>query len=207
MSLLRRVLGWGLLAGWLAILGPGRVAAQGPTIGGDSPGAPGSTNSTLGAIPGSGGSLLGSIPGVGGGGQSQGAGAQYLGGRPGPTSSHAPTSISAPVSPSLNLNAPAIATQNITSPATAPVYGSLAIPDIADSEGPPDGMTLDAAIETMLRENLTLRGQYMEIPQAQADILTASLRSNPVFYADGQLVPYGQFSNARIDRAAKLSMT
>ena len=37
----------------------------------------------------------------------------------------------------------------------------------------------------------------MEIPQAEADILTASLRANPVFYADGQLVPYGQYSNAR----------
>ena len=32
---------------------------------------------------------------------------------------------------------------------------------------------------------------------AQADILTSSLRANPIFYADGQLVPYGHFSNQR----------
>ena len=32
----------------------------------------------------------------------------------------------------------------------------------------------------------------MEIPQARADVLTASLRANPIFYADTQLVPYGR---------------
>ena len=31
---------------------------------------------------------------------------------------------------------------------------------------------------------------------ADADILTASLRANPVFYADSQLVPYGRYSRA-----------
>jgi cobalt-zinc-cadmium efflux system outer membrane protein len=37
----------------------------------------------------------------------------------------------------------------------------------------------------------------MEIPQARADILTASLRANPILYADSQLVPYGSFSEQR----------
>ena len=32
---------------------------------------------------------------------------------------------------------------------------------------------------------------------AQADVLTASLRQNPIFYADGQLLPYGHYSFAR----------
>src|SRR3954453_20720953 len=37
----------------------------------------------------------------------------------------------------------------------------------------------------------------MEIPQARADILTASLRANPILYADSQLIPYGSFSRNR----------
>lgn len=36
-----------------------------------------------------------------------------------------------------------------------------------------------------------------EIPQAQADILTASLRANPLLFADAQLVPYGNYSDRR----------
>ena len=43
----------------------------------------------------------------------------------------------------------------------------------------------------MLERNLDLRSKYMEIPMARADILQASLRSNPVFYQDGQLLQYG----------------
>ena len=67
----------------------------------------------------------------------------------------------------------------------------------ADDDGPPDGLTLDQAIERMIRENLDLRGKFYEIPQAQADILTAGLRANPVFYADAQLVPYGRYTRDR----------
>ena len=32
---------------------------------------------------------------------------------------------------------------------------------------------------------------------AQADVLTASLRANPIFYADSQLIPFGHYSNNR----------
>ena len=42
-----------------------------------------------------------------------------------------------------------------------------------------------------MQRNLDLRAKYLEIPQARADVLTASLRANPIFYADSQLVPYG----------------
>ncbi|HMB04749.1 MAG TPA: TolC family protein [Isosphaeraceae bacterium] len=73
----------------------------------------------------------------------------------------------------------------------------MAIPAGAEDEGPPDGLTLDAAIERLMRANLNLRAQALEIPQAQADILTAGLRANPVFYADGQLIPYGGFPKDR----------
>ena len=78
-----------------------------------------------------------------------------------------------------------------------PLYGTLALPVEEDGEGPPDGLTLDQAIERLVRENLDLRSKSMEIPQAQADILTASLRANPILYADSQLIPYGNYSNRR----------
>jgi cobalt-zinc-cadmium efflux system outer membrane protein len=99
-----------------------------------------------------------------------------------------------------------------------PIYGSLSTPTAAITgegaaqpaagerrpgpveimaEGPPDGLTLDQAIERLLAANLDLRSKFMEIPQAQADVLSAGLRANPIFYADGQLVPYGQYTRTR----------
>jgi cobalt-zinc-cadmium efflux system outer membrane protein len=77
------------------------------------------------------------------------------------------------------------------------LYGTLEIPKGPESEGPPDGMTIDQAIDRLLRENLDLRSKALEIPQARADVLTASLRANPVFYADSQLIPYGNWSKER----------
>jgi cobalt-zinc-cadmium efflux system outer membrane protein len=58
-------------------------------------------------------------------------------------------------------------------------------------------LTLDQAIDVLVRDNLDLRSKFMEIPQARADVLTASLRANPILYADSQLVPYGGFSDRR----------
>ncbi|HEY2155137.1 MAG TPA: TolC family protein, partial [Isosphaeraceae bacterium] len=113
------------------------------------------------------------------------------------TAPRAPTSVTNPAMSTSTLNAPSIAPPQDLQPASVPVYGALAVPKLAEEEVPPDGLTLDAAIERYVRENLDLRAQFMEIPQADADILTASLRSNPVFYADSQLVHYGQYSNAR----------
>jgi cobalt-zinc-cadmium efflux system outer membrane protein len=55
-------------------------------------------------------------------------------------------------------------------------------------------MDLDQAIDRTLRENLDLRAKFFEIPQAQADILQAGLRANPILYADSQLIPYGQYN-------------
>jgi cobalt-zinc-cadmium efflux system outer membrane protein len=45
-------------------------------------------------------------------------------------------------------------------------------------------MTLDAALERTLAANLDLRALRDEIPQADADILTAGLRTNPLLYLD-----------------------
>ncbi|HEX8200175.1 MAG TPA: TolC family protein, partial [Isosphaeraceae bacterium] len=149
--------------------------------------------------PGAGRSLLGPSPGAGGGRLpgSPGAGEGVLGGRPGVSTSRAPAAVTQPgggiaepperggIGPPAELPI-----------ANLPLFGSLAEPGQEDS-GPAEGLTLDAAIELLLRNNLDLRSRFFEIPQARADVLTASLRANPVLYADAQLVPYGSYSRAR----------
>jgi cobalt-zinc-cadmium efflux system outer membrane protein len=90
-----------------------------------------------------------------------------------------------------------IAPPLLAPPAPLPTYGTLELPVEPVSEGPPDGLTLDMAIGRLLRANLDLLASHFEIPQAQADILTAGLRANPLLYADAQLVPYGEYSAAR----------
>ena len=182
---------WGLAAIAIMALGGSRSLAQGPTI--DAPDLP---------SPGSGGSLLGQSPGSGGGrlGTSPGTSDSILGGRPGATTPrNVPTSISTPgVAPGGN---PTIL-QRITPtpdllPTPLPAAGPLAIPVGEEDPGPADGLTLDMAIDRLVREGLDLRGKFLEIPQAQADILTASLRANPIFYADSQLIPYGSYTAKR----------
>jgi len=66
-----------------------------------------------------------------------------------------------------------------------------------DDEGPPNGMTLDQAINHMVHSNAELRLKGREIPQAQADILTAGLRENPLLFYSSDAVPYGSYSKER----------
>jgi cobalt-zinc-cadmium efflux system outer membrane protein len=172
------------LACW--VMAP-RAEAQGPTIEPILPSAPGAANSMLGVSPGSGGADLGDNPGGSG---------QVLGGRPGASTPRVPTTVTNP-----SASSPTSLQMGITAPKpqptpTVPFYGSLSLPSVLEDEGPPQGMTLDMAIDRALRENLDLRAKFYEIPQAQADILQAGLRANPIFYADGQLVPYGQYNRA-----------
>ncbi len=68
---------------------------------------------------------------------------------------------------------------------------------IVDDEGPETGLTLDAAIDRMVTANLDIRGLRQELTQADADVLTAGLRTNPLVYIDSQLIPYGNFDAAR----------
>lgn len=152
------------------------------------------------ATPGGNGSLLGPPPGAGAGAFDNSPGAQQgtLGGRPGASTSRAPASISTPSGSTLGTSTrQGIVGPSVLPTADLPTYGSLTFPQITDDEGPADGLTLDAAIERLVRENLYLRAVSFEIPQAEADILTASLRANPVFYADSQLIPYGSYSRTR----------
>jgi cobalt-zinc-cadmium efflux system outer membrane protein len=86
------------------------------------------------------------------------------------------------------------------SPVTTPPYGMLEVPT-AEDDGPPGGLTLDSAIGVALDRSLDLRAKYFEIPMARADTLQAGLRSNPVFYQDGQLLQY-RGSSTQFTRAA-----
>lgn len=76
-----------------------------------------------------------------------------------------------------------------------PVGGQFGRPDELLPE-PDDGLTIDEAIERLLKSNLELRAQEMEIAKARADVLTAGLRGNPLVYTDASLVPYGNFSDS-----------
>ena len=60
-----------------------------------------------------------------------------------------------------------------------PDTASSNCPKAARLPAPPGALTLDDAIEQLLRQNLNLIALRHEIPMAQADVLTASLRANP----------------------------
>jgi cobalt-zinc-cadmium efflux system outer membrane protein len=172
------------------VTGPvGTAWGQGPTI----------EDPIESRMPGEGGSLLGPAPGEGASSPlTQAAGDQTtLGGGAGVLTPRVPPSISVPGSttstpPPVGFNR----TPSLT-PATLPVFGSLNLPASSDSDGPPDGVDLDQAISRLIAVNLDLRARFYEIPQADADILTASLRANPIFFADAQLVPYGDYNQGR----------
>ena len=79
---------------------------------------------------------------------------------------------------------------------SVPLYGQLEIP-ATEEEGPADGLTLDLAIDQLVHRSVDLRTKALEIPQARADVLTASLRANPLVFATASSVPYGSYSPAR----------
>ena len=78
-----------------------------------------------------------------------------------------------------------------------PLEGGFDFPKLGGEIGPLGGMSIDDAIGLLVRANLDLRQLAIEIPQAEADVLTASLRANPFILADASLIPYGSYSNAR----------
>src|SRR5204862_7250531 len=78
----------------------------------------------------------------------------------------------------------------------APSYGMLEVPEF-DDEGPPDGVTLDMAIQRLSQVNFGLRTRFQEISKAQADILSAGLRGNPLVFGSADNVPYGSYSPQR----------
>ena len=120
-----------------------------------------------------------------------------IGGRPGSSAGRVPRSLSQPAPNIFAIpEGTGVGTPRSLPITDVPLYGSLSLPSLED-EGPADGLTLDMAIDRLIRENLDLRGRSLEIPQAEADILTASLRYNPILYADSQLIPYGSYTEDR----------
>lgn len=81
-------------------------------------------------------------------------------------------------------------------PEPPPLYGQLDLP-AGDEEGPPDGLTLDQAIERAVRYNPELRSKAYDIDQARADVLTASLRGNPFYFLSASNYPYTPYSTSR----------
>lgn len=164
----------------------GRASAQGPTVA--PPDAARATESTsLGQVPGSGGTRGGAPADI----------STILGGRPGPSVPRVPTGVSRP-GPGIGMApTPGVALTPALPFTEVPLYGPLSVPLGPEDEGPSDGLTIDLAIERLVRENLDLQAQFHEIPKATADILTAGLRANPIFYADSQLIPYGEYSKER----------
>ncbi|HEX8203275.1 MAG TPA: TolC family protein, partial [Isosphaeraceae bacterium] len=159
------------------------LAGPGGADAGQEPGAPGSSS-------------LGPAPGAGD--EAPGGGSGLLGGRAGVPAARVPTSAFRPGGAVFGLPEPAPVSPVTEPPRTElPVYGRLSLPEAAMEEGPPNGLTLDAAIQRLVCANLQLRSQYLEIPQARADVLTAGLRANPLLSADVQQVPFGRFSEQR----------
>ena len=180
-----------LLAIAVMVLVGGRVVGQ--TQGGDEPvfTPSGGSTSLLGPSPGAGGAVFSNLPGTGG----------LLGGRPGPTTPKGiPTSVTSPsaaIGPTALQAAITPPQPEPITPSTGSLYGTLEIPAGAEDDGPENGLTLDAAIDITLERSLDLRSKFFELPQARADILQASLRANPVFYQDGQLLAYPGYHFSR----------
>jgi cobalt-zinc-cadmium efflux system outer membrane protein len=162
--------------------------AQGPTIDVDNPPGVSGGSSMVGPALGAAGSpLFQNLPG---------STEAPIGGRAGPSVSRAPISALNPQAGARrsagqpNFKIPALPTAEV------PAYGELDLPEGSLVVGGENGMNLNDTIDLMIRENLNLIAMRYEIPMADADILTASLRANPVFYADSQLIPYGRYSRA-----------
>lgn len=151
-----------------------------------------------GATPGSQESRLGTAPGTDQGpfGVQPGQDQPLMGAGGGTSVPRVPASISAP-DEGPTPRARALGAPEALAVPRARLYGSLSLPETDEAEAVPGGMTLDQAIDRMIQENLDLRSKSLEIPQARADVLTASLRANPIFFADSQLIPYGNYSEKR----------
>ena len=124
----------------------------------------------------------------------------FTGAAPGQGAPRVPTSITQPGT--ISVNAPPSSALGVPAalPITdLPVYGPLSIPILGkdEQEGPANGLSLDSAIEQLISSNIDLRSRALELPQADADILTAGLRANPFLYYDTQLIPYGKFNDKK----------
>jgi cobalt-zinc-cadmium efflux system outer membrane protein len=120
-------------------------------------------------------------------------------GRAGPMGAHVPASaLTTPGVPVvIGPGAQQTIRQNAPALEIPQVGEALELDSDISTYGQKGGTTLDAAIEQLVSKNLDLLAAKLEVPMAEADVLTANLRTNPIFYADTQLIPYGHFSFLR----------
>ncbi len=69
--------------------------------------------------------------------------------------------------------------------------------ELPEDEGPPDGLTLSAAIDQLLAANYDLAAKFQDIPKGRADVITAGLRNDPVLFMSATAIPYGRYSEQR----------
>lgn len=188
---------------WVFVFAPLSAFGQSANVDtGSPPGLPDAIGSKLGGVPGdpNSGNKLGAVAGMPGTSAFDVLGqGSPISGRPGPTVSRALVgnlSMRGGSAGGNFLAVPKFETPDLR-PAQVPNFGPLEDTGKPEDIGPADGLTLDAAIDRYIRRNLEIEALRYEIPMAQADVLTASLRVNPIFYADAQLVPYGHYSNNR----------
>jgi cobalt-zinc-cadmium efflux system outer membrane protein len=117
-----------------------------------------------------------------------------IGGRPGSMRPRVPITTR-PAGPSHVAPSPPSALQPEVIRPSLVLPNSRAILFEAEDQGPPDGLTIEQAIERLLVASIPLRARALDIPQAQADALTAGLHANPVVYMDGQLLPYKAYNS------------
>lgn len=166
-------------------LSAGQAAAQGLGSARPDSDRPSSRPSRLGPTPGAGANSLGDSPGEGG------AVLENRSGGPRPTTESGAQGLR--IEPMPEGGSIAVPGRSAVDPASPD--GSLSL--VGEDDGPVDGLTLDSAIDRLIARNVDLRSKAFEIPQADADILTAGLRANPILYSDVQCYPYGAFSKAR----------
>jgi cobalt-zinc-cadmium efflux system outer membrane protein len=122
---------------------------------------------------------------------------QIIGGPPGASVGRSPPRNFNPIP--LPLQPPGPDQPRVTSPSAAPFE---IFPRKNDRTpplwltGPSTGISLDEAIDRLIHQNLDLRARYSDMSQADADVLTANLRSNPIAYSDANGVPYGNYRRA-----------
>ena len=119
-------------------------------------------------------------------------GSGTIGGRPGASRPRVPMHPHPQVAPHLR--------PELTPPPPEPLPSPLDLPNPwtilfeIEDPGPADGLTLEAAIDRLVSASIALKARALDIPQADADVLTAGLHANPIVYADGQLLPYRRYN-------------
>lgn len=118
-----------------------------------------------------------------------------VGGRLGPSASRVPRGVTRPGSDFLPpTSAPSIRDSLEVPRVELPDYEAFEIEQPAGRAAPADAWGLDRAIARLVAANLDLQVKRLEIPKAQADVVTAGLRANPLLFYDTQFIPiYGGF--------------